>query len=107
MTIGNQRLANFIYLLKPWSPLYILDGHYSRNDIRFDCEGNRDGRYGIYKLKGTPGNRKYVKIGYWADDVIKVNATDKLVASHCTPMCEMKEYKKMDDNVSTYVQISA
>ena len=84
---------------------YILDGLDSRNDIRFDCEGNRDGRYGIYKLKGTPGNRKYVKIGYWADDVIKVKATDKQIVSHCTPMCEMKEYKKMDDNVSMLVII--
>ena len=82
----------------------ILDGLDSRNDIRFDCEGNRDGRYGIYKLEGSPldGGTEYVKIGYWADSTITLNASEveKLAISNCTPECRKNEYRDMDDNVS-------
>ena len=83
----------------------LLDGLDSRNDIRFDCKGNRDGRYGIYKLGGSPRDRgtEYVKIGYWADSAINVNAfeVEKLAVSDCTPECRKNEYRDMDNNVST------
>ncbi len=96
-----------------------LTDPYTKAAIRFDCRGDRFGRYGIYKLKPRTGSNAgktvYKKVGQWSADTGKAEIYDKgetksgsgpaaaanSSVNRCQPKCiEKLEYEDVIDGVS-------